>query len=234
MHMKNIAIIPARSGSKGLPDKNIKMLSGRPLIAWSIEAAISSGVYDEVMVSTDSEKYAEIARSFGAKVPFLRSKEASSDTSSSWDAVREVLFKYQELGMNFDTFTLLQPTSPLRSSDDIKGSFAQMLDKDARTIVSVCETEDSPYTCNTLPESMSMQDFFIEEYKNTRRQDLPKCYRLNGAIYLSKVEEFLKDGDIYANDCYAYIMDGTRSVDIDTDLDFKIAQLLIEEGMLGK
>ncbi|SEQ15702.1 acylneuraminate cytidylyltransferase family protein [Butyrivibrio sp. TB] len=231
--MKNIAIIPARSGSKGLPDKNIKMLSGKPLIAWSIEAAISSGVYDEVMVSTDSEKYADIARSFGAKVPFLRSAEASSDTSSSWDAVREVILKYQELGQNFDTFTLLQPTSPLRSADDIKGSFDQMLDKNARTIVSVCETEDSPYTCNTLPESMSMQDFFIEEYKNTRRQDLPKCYRLNGAIYLSKVDEFLKDGDIYASDCYAYIMDGTRSVDIDTDFDFKIAQLLIEEGILG-
>ena len=231
--MKNIAIIPARSGSKGLPDKNIKMLSGRPLIAWSIEAAISSGVYDEVMVSTDSEKYADIARSFGAKVPFLRSAEASSDTSSSWDAVREVILKYQELGQNFDTFTLLQPTSPLRSVDDIKGSFAQMMNKNCRTIVSVCETEDSPYTCNILPESMSMQDFFIEEYKNTRRQDLPKYYRLNGAIYLSKVVEFLKDGDIYANDCYAYIMDGQRSVDIDTDLDFKIAQLLIEEGILG-
>lgn len=231
--MKNIAIIPARSGSKGLPDKNIKMLSGKPLIAWSIEAATSSGMYDEVMVSTDSEKYADIARSFGAKVPFLRSAEASSDTSSSWDAVREVILKYQELGQNFDTFTLLQPTSPLRSADDIKGSFDQMLDKNARTIVSVCETEDSPYTCNTLPESMSMQNFFIEEYKNTRRQDLPKCYRLNGAIYLSKVDEFLKDGDIYANDCYAYIMDGQRSVDIDTDLDFKIAQLLIEEGILG-
>lgn len=229
--MKNIAIIPARSGSKGLPDKNIKMLSGKPLIAWSIEAAISSGVYDEVMVSTDSEKYADIARSFGAKVPFLRSAEASSDTSSSWDAVREVILKYQEFGQDFDTFTLLQPTSPLRSADDIKGSFDQMLDKNARTIVSVCETEDSPYTCNTLPESMSMQDFFIEEYKNTRRQDLPNCYRLNGAIYLSKVDDFLKDGDIYANDCYAYIMDGQRSVDIDTDLDFKIAQLLIEEGV---
>ena len=231
--MKNIAIIPARSGSKGLPDKNIKMLSGKPLIAWSIEAAISSGVYDEVMVSTDSEKYADIARSFGAKVPFLRSAEASSDTSSSWDAVREVILKYQELGQNFDTFTLLQPTSPHRSADDIKGSFAQMMNKNCRTIVSVCETEDSPYTCNTLPESMSMQDFFIEEYKNTRRQDLPKCYRLNGAIYLSKVDDFLKDGDIYASDCYAYIMDGQRSVDIDTDLDFKIAQLLIEEGILG-
>jgi CMP-N,N'-diacetyllegionaminic acid synthase len=209
------------------------MLSGKPLIAWSIEAAISSGVYDEVMVSTDSEKYADIARSFDAKVPFLRSAEASSDTSSSWDAVREVILKYQELGQNFDTFTLLQPTSPLRSVDDIKGSFAQMMNKNCRTIVSVCETEDSPYTCNTLPESMSMQDFFIEEYKNTRRQDLPKCYRLNGAIYLSKVDDFLKDGDIYASDCYAYIMDGTRSVDIDTDLDFKIAQLLIEEGILG-
>ena len=116
-----------------------------------------------------------------------------------------------------------------RSADDIKGSFAQMKEKKARTIVSVCETEDSPFTCNILPESMSMKDFFIEEYKNTRRQDLPKCYKLNGAIYLSKVDEFLKDGDIYSGDCYAYVMDDKHSVDIDTDLDFKIAELLIKE-----
>lgn len=227
--MKNIAIIPARSGSKGIPDKNIKNLYGKPLIAWTIETALKSEMFDVVMVSTDSDKYADIAKVFGAEVPFLRSSANSSDTSSSWDAVREVLLRYKELGRNFDTFTLLQPTSPLRSADDIKGSFDLMKMKNARTVVSVCETEDSPYTCNILPETMSMKDFFIEEYKNTRRQDLPKCYKLNGAIYLSRVDDFLNDGDIYSVDCYAYVMDDKRSVDIDTDLDFKIAELLIRD-----
>lgn len=225
--VKNIAIIPARSGSKGIPDKNIKELYGKPLIAWTIEAALKSKMYDEVMVSTDSKEYADISKKYGASVPFLRSSENSSDTSSSWDAVREVLCNYKDMGNEFDTFTLLQPTSPLRSAGDITGSFSMMKEKNARTIVSVCETQDSPYTCNTLPKSMSMSDFFIEEYKNTRRQDLPKCYKLNGAIYLSKVDDFLKDGDIYSGGCYAYIMDDKRSVDIDTELDFKIAELLI-------
>lgn len=227
--MKNIAIIPARSGSKGIKDKNIKMLCNKPLIAWTIEAALQSEMFDTVMVSTDSEQYAEVAKQFGAKVPFLRSKVNSSDTSSSWDAVKEVILKYHELGDDFDTFTLLQPTSPLRSARDITESFGLMKIKNARSIVSVCETEDSPYTCNTLPRSLSMDDFFVEEFKNTRRQDLPKCYKLNGAIYLSKTCDFLKDGDIYSNDCYAYIMDEKNSIDIDTELDFRIAEILLKE-----
>ncbi|WP_248405508.1 cytidylyltransferase domain-containing protein [Butyrivibrio fibrisolvens] len=228
--MKNIAIIPARSGSKGIPDKNIKNLCNKPLIAWTIETAISSKMFDEVMVSTDSQEYADISKGFGAQVPFLRDSVNSSDVSSSWDVVREVLLKYQELGRYFDTFTLLQPTSPLRSVEDIIGSFDLMKSKDARTIVSVCETRDSPYTCNTLPGSMSMENFFTEAYKNKRRQDLPIFYKLNGAIYLSKVKDFLHDGDIYKSGCYAYVMDEKKSVDIDTMLDFKLAELIMSGG----
>ena len=105
--MRNIAIIPARSGSKGLPDKNIKLLQGKPLLAYTIEAAIKSGCFTEVMVSTDSEKYAEIAWEYGAKVPFLRSKVMSSDTASSWDMVEEVLDNYKQLNQEFDSFCLL-------------------------------------------------------------------------------------------------------------------------------
>ena len=121
--MKNIAIIPARSGSKGLPDKNIKELNRRPLIAYSIEAALNSGCFDTVMVSTDSEKYAEISRYYGAEVPFLRSEQTSSDSASSWDTVLEVLDRYESLGKTFDTFCLLQPTSPMRTADDIKSAY---------------------------------------------------------------------------------------------------------------
>ena len=112
--MKNIAIIPARSGSKGVIDKNIRDLHGKPLMAYTIEAALGSGVFDEVMVSTDSEKYAQIAREWGAAVPFLRSERTSTDSASSWDMVDEVLGEYEKRGRIFDTFCLLQPTSPLR------------------------------------------------------------------------------------------------------------------------
>ena len=110
--MRSIAIIPARSGSKGLPDKNIKPLNGKPLLAYSIEAALASGLFDTVHVSTDSERYAGIARRYGADEPFLRSAETSSDTASSEDAIREVLRRYEEMGQRFDAFMLLQPTSP--------------------------------------------------------------------------------------------------------------------------
>ena len=124
--MRSIAIIPARSGSKGLPDKNIKPLNGKPLLAYSIEAALASGMFDTVHVSTDSERYAGIARQYGADEPFLRSAETSSDTASSEDAIREVLRRYEEMGQRFDAFMLLQPTSPLRTADDIRAAFGVM------------------------------------------------------------------------------------------------------------
>ena len=133
--MKNIAIITARSGSKGLPHKNIRMLNGRPLMAWSIKAALDSGMFDTVMVSTDSEEYAKIARDYGAEVPFLRSEENSGDRSNSWDVVAEVLEKYKELGREFDYLMLLQPTSPLRSGDDIKGAFEYLEKMGGKAVV---------------------------------------------------------------------------------------------------
>lgn len=122
--MKNIAVIPARSGSKGLKDKNIKELNGKSLLAQSIEAAQESGRFDTIHVSIDSEYYAEIAKKYGADVPFLRSAELASDTSSTWDTVRFVLEEYTKLGKEFDTITVLQPTSPLRTAEDKERVFA--------------------------------------------------------------------------------------------------------------
>lgn len=225
--MKNIAIIPARCGSKGLPDKNIKLLDGKPLLAYSVEAALQSGAFDVVHVSTDSEIYAEIARKHGADVPFLRSAEASSDTASSWTAVREVLNNYSILGKAFDTFMLLQPTSPLRTAKDIVEAYECMTKKRANSIVSVCETEHSPLQCNILPEDASLAGFIENKLKNTPRQMLDTYYRLNGAIYLAKTNFFLASEDIYSESCYAYIMDKRKSIDIDEELDFDIAEAII-------
>lgn len=121
--MKNLAIIPARSGSKGLKDKNIKLLNGKPLLAYSVEAAKNSEIFEEIHVSTDTILYADIAIEYGASVPFLRSGKNSTDTASSWDVVRETISKYEEMGRVFDTVTLLQPTTPLRTADNIKEAY---------------------------------------------------------------------------------------------------------------
>ena len=228
--MSNIAIIPARSGSKGLKDKNIKELLGKPLIAYSIEAALNSGCFDEVMVSTDSEKYAEIARQYGASVPFLRSEATSSDTASSWDMVDEVLKGYQKLGREFDTFCLLQPTSPLRTSGDIKGAYQFYEDKASFSVVSVCEAEHSPLWCGHLPESKEF-DNFIDVESMKQRQAGGKFYRLNGAIYIVNIERFKTDRFLYQKGSYAYIMRQDQSVDIDTDIDFQFAELLMKRNI---
>ena len=219
--MRSIAIIPARSGSKGLPDKNIKPLNGKPLLAYSIEAALAAGLFDTVHVSTDSERYADIARQYGADEPFLRSAETSSDTASSEDAIREVLRRYGEMGQHFDAFMLLQPTSPLRTADDIRAAFGVMEEKQAESVVSVCEMEHSPLWCNTLPPDGSMRAFI-------RRQELETYYRMNGAIYLVKTEHFLRTGSLYGDGCYACIMSAERSVDIDSPTDFLIAECLLK------
>lgn len=228
--MRNLAIIPARSGSKGLVDKNIKMLCGKPLVAYSIEAAVKSNCFDEVMVSTDSEKYASIAKEWGASVPFLRSNENSSDSASSMDMIQEVLMKYKELGKEFDTVCLLQPTSPLRVDKDIVDAYALLHDKDAESVVSVVPEQHSPLWSNVIPDDLSLDSFLRPEVKNTPRQNLPTHYRLNGAVYIMKVKEENRLAKLYSEGCYAYIMPSERSVDIDTNIDFLFAETLLKSG----
>lgn len=224
--MKNIAVIPARSGSKGLRDKNIKLMNGKPLLAYSIEAALQSGIFDCVHVSTDSDSYAEIARMYGADIPFLRSNEMASDSAGSWDVVLEVIQKYKDLGQTYDMVTLLQPTSPLRDKEEIISAYMEYKEKKAQAIVSVCEMEHSPLWSNVLPNDLSMEGF-VKHQANRQRQKLDKYYRINGAIYMVSVP-FLEEGiNIYRQGCYAYVMDNRKSIDIDTQLDFDIAEYLV-------
>lgn len=231
--MKNLAIITARSGSKGLKDKNIKILNGKPLIAWTIEAAIMSEKFCEIMVSTDSERYAKIARSYGAKVPFLRSATASSDKANSWDVVREVLENYRSVGQIFDSVCLLQPTSPLRSSEDIIGAYALFEEKAKLAVVSVCEVEHPIQWCGKLPEDNSLAGF-IQEKKAYQRQKIEPYYRINGAVYIVNVKEFYKNPNLYREGSFAYIMPQCRSVDIDSEMDFMYAELLMKAQIESK
>lgn len=226
--MKKLAIIPARSGSRGLPDKNIKNLQGKPLMAYTIEAAIASEQFDEVMVSTDSKEYAEIAIEYGASVPFLRSADNAGDTSSSWDVVKEVLRNYEKEGKTFEQVALLQPTSPLRTKDDILNGFQTMNEKDAEFVVSVCEVEHSPLWANTLPNDQSMENFIDPKVMALPRQQIPTYYRLNGAFYLVNVQYLLSNDDLYGGKSYAFIMERKNSVDIDDIFDYKYAETLLK------
>ena len=230
--MKNIAIIPARSGSKGVKDKNIRPLNGVPLIGYAIKAALDSKMFDTVMVSTDSVRYQEVAIQLGAECPFLRSEATSSDKASSWDAVKEVIANYHELGKEFDSLTLLQPTSPMRKAEDIVGAFELFNEKNANAVVSVCEMEHSPLWSNTLEDDLSMVHFYRKGGADSNRQMLKTFYRLNGAIYLMKTECLQEIDKLYANRCYAFVMPQERSVDIDTELDFHLADFLMKEGLI--
>lgn len=228
--MKNIGIITARSGSKGLPDKNILDLNGHPLMYYTIKAALKSGCFDTVMVSTDSEKYADIAKSCGAEVPFLRSEELSSDTAGSWDVVREVLTQYKVMGNSFDYVALMQPTSPLRNAEDIKNAFKMLSRDNVHTVVSVTEVEHPVQWCFTMPESGSMKKYAESPYNQMRRQDLETHYRENGAIYIVNASKILnRDYNYYGDNCYGYVMPGERSMDIDSRMDFMIADMHIKK-----
>ncbi|MGG7164455.1 cytidylyltransferase domain-containing protein [Clostridium ihumii] len=226
-----IAIIPARSGSKGLKDKNIKNLNGKPLIAYTIEAAVKSGVFKDIIVSTDSREYAKIAQKYGAEVPFLRNEELADDTSSTNDVIEDVIIKLKELGREYDSVMILQPTSPLRGIDDIKNSVKLLEEKNANAVVSMCECEHSPLLSKELCGDKKL-DGFLSDLNSTRRQDIKKYYRLNGAIYLLNIHYFFKYKNFYKQNSYAYIMDKVTSIDIDDIYDFKFAEMIIKENEL--
>lgn len=226
---KLIAIIPARSGSKGLKDKNIRQLNGKPLLAYSIKAAVESGLFDTVHVSTDSLEYADIAKFYGADEPFLRDKHNAGDASSSWDVVREVLRKYGEIGKEFDTCVLLQPTSPMRTAEDIKKAYCLFEKQKAKSLTSVTEVDHPVQWCFKLDNTCYMKDFADSPYKDCHRQELEKHYRENGAIYIVSTADIDNSAfDFYTDQCVAYVMDFWRSIDIDTLQDFIIAETVMK------
>jgi len=221
---KVIALIPARSGSKRLPNKNILPLAGVPLIAWSINAAKASTYVDRIVVSTDCANIASLAEEYGAESPFIRPKSLSEDTSSTFDVILHTITALNLTGE--DILLLLQPTSPLRTAAHIDGALFRLEEKVADGVVSVTPCSHSPLWFNTLPEDGSMNDFIRSEIRGVRSQDLPQFYRLNGAIYAFKVSSLLKNKSIhYSKNVFSYVMPENCSLDIDTEIDFKICEL---------
>ena len=220
-----LALIPARAGSKRLPGKNIKELCGKPLIAWTIEAALKSKYLDQVIVSTDSNEIAKISKQYGATIPFIRPENIAQDTSSTTEVINHCLDFLKE--ERFTHVLLLQATSPLRVSNDIDLAVDTLLEKKANAIYSVCEVDHSPLWMNTLPDDLSFDNFLKPESSGVRSQDLPTHYRLNGALYLVSLEQYLQKGSLFGHrSTYAHIMDKNHSIDIDDELDFIVAEAI--------
>jgi CMP-N,N'-diacetyllegionaminic acid synthase len=225
-----LSLIPARGGSKRLAHKNTLPLQGKPLIGWTIEAAKKSKYIDEIVVSTDDNEIAKIATKFGASVPFMRPAQLATDTASSYSVVIHCLNYFKQKNVNFDKVLLLQPTSPLRTEEHIDEAIASYFQKDASALVSVCECDHSPLWSNVLPASKSLANFMRPETVGLRGQDLPKYYRLNGAIYMFDVNEYIKtEGNFYGPNAFGYEMNNQASIDIDTKTDFQLATLILQE-----
>ena len=222
-----LGIIPARGGSKGLPRKNIRPLLGKPLIAWTIEQAKSSRYIDKVIVSTDDPEIAEIAKKYGAKVPFLRPRELARDDSLTIDVIMHALGVLKAENYNPDIIILLQPTSPLRNAEDIDSAIELFLNSDCESVVSVCEVGHSPYWCFEIEDGY-LKSLFGDEYLRMRRQELEKVYMPNGAIYISTPQTLYKCESFYCNHTIPYIMPTRRSIDIDNEIDFMLAESLIK------
>ena len=223
--MKKIAIIPARSGSKGLPNKNILMLGNKPLIAYTIEAALKSREFERVIVSTDSLEYKYIAEKFGAKV-FMRSEELSNDKASSFVVIEDVLNKIE---ITVDYFVLLQVTSPFRNENHIKESI-KVFEKGIDTydfLVSMQKSDKSSSLIKPIYNSGTLEEYNID-YSNYSRQKYDE-YHPNGAIFIGKVKEYLEQKHFFGKRAKAYFMNKEDSIDIDDSLDFEIAITILNK-----
>jgi N-acylneuraminate cytidylyltransferase/CMP-N,N'-diacetyllegionaminic acid synthase len=225
-----LAIIPARSGSKGLQDKNIKEMNQKPLMAYTIEACLKAKVFEEIFVSTDSIQYAEIAKRYGAQVPFLRPDNLALDQSTTTDVILHVINEMKNRGKTFDCLVLLQPTSPLRTEKHIKESIEIFFKKEADTVISVCKLLH-PSALNVIIDNSGA---LIAPYcgrESVRRQDFTQEYQINGAIYITGTEFFLQHKSFYSEKTFPYIMEPIHSIDIDDAFLFRVGELLLKYGL---
>lgn len=218
--MKNLAIIPARGGSKRIPRKNVKPFLGKPMLAYSIEAALATGLFDEVMVSTDDEEIAEVARQYGAKVPFMRSAETANDFATTAEVLNEVLRNYKDQGIEFDNFCCIYATAPMTQSESIKSAYERLMSSDFTVVYPVVAFSYPIWRCLDLAEDGTMKRHW-PEYENSRSQDLPKEYHDTGTFYWYKTQEWLT-GNVKVG---GIEVDETTIQDIDTETDWKLAEM---------
>ena len=233
--MSAIAIITARGGSKRIPRKNIKEFCGKPIINYSIEAALGSGIFDEVMVSTDDEEIAEIAKAAGAKVPFFRSAETSSDTATTADVLLEVLDEYEKRGQSFEYGCCIYPTAPFITGRKLKEAMDELVKSGAESIVPMQEFSYPPQR-GLFIDDKGLVKMLHPEYATTRSQDLQKQYHECGQFYIFRNDAFRIQKDTTMEKSIPYIIDPVESQDIDNESDWLLAELkyrfLTEQGIL--
>lgn len=224
---KILTIIPARAGSKRLPRKNILKLAGKPLIAWTIEAAIDAGISHRIIVSTDDPEATGIARSYPGIHTLNRSPDLATDTASTTDVILDVVEREKEAGNEYSTIVLLQPTSPLRIAEDILRCVEAFSTGNGGTTLTVCEVEHPLEWCGTVDKESNFNGAKMDPTK--RSQDFEKQYRLNGAVYVIDCDSLLQSSSLFTEHLKAVVMPRERSIDIDSPLDFKICESILSE-----
>lgn len=224
-----VGLITARGGSKGIPRKNIKRLAGKPLIAWTIEAARQSRHLRRLILSTDDDEIAQTAREWGADVPFMRPGELARDDSSHISVVRHAADWLERNESRCPEFLMiLQPPTPLRTAADIDGAIELANEKGADAVVSVVEAQHHPYLTHRMTETGSLVEFVPCDIEYPRRQDLPPVYALNGAIYLIRYSRLPQLKTLVPHGSLGFVMPQDRSLDIDTLWDFHLAELILQ------
>ena len=226
--MKILGLICARGGSKGIPGKNIKEFGGKPMIAHAIEVAKQSSYIQDIVVSTDDQQIADIAKEYGAEVPFLRPDHLASDKALQIDAICHVLEELKKQGRAYDALVLLQPTSPLRAFEDVDGAIKLFVDKAADSVVTVTNANSHhPMILYRKEGDHSLDPFVEADSQGVLRQDFKDVWRRNGAVYVMKTELPLNHKTLYGDKIYGYEMPEARSINIDEPLDLVIAEALL-------
>lgn len=218
-----LAIIPARGGSKGVPRKNICDLCGKPLIAWTIEEAQKSKYIDRLILSSEDDEIIAVAKQWGCEVPFVRPKELAQDDTPG---IEPVLHAIDTLAEKYDYVVLLQVTSPLRIVEDIDGVIEWCMQRNAKSCVAVSEASESPYWMFRIVRDSKLINLIDDDREYVKRQDLPKCYLLNGAVYVAETNWLIKTKKFRSEETVGYIMPIDRSIDIDCERDFKFCELI--------
>lgn len=228
--IKVLCTICARGGSKGVKNKNIKPINGKPLIAYTVEQAIQSKLFEHVAISTDSDDIANIAKEYGAEVFFKRSDEMSSDTAGKLDVIKDAFVRSEEYyDCKFDYLIDLDATAPLREIDDILKSFKQFIDDNNDNLITAMPSRRSPYF-NLVEQDKDGKVYLSKALDNSivRRQDAPKSYDMNASIYIWKRDIILNENKLFLDKTGLYIMPEERSIDIDTELDYKFVEFLMK------
>ena len=221
--MKKIAIITARGGSKRIPRKNIKDFLGKPIMAYSIEAAIKSGIFDEVMVSTDDEEIAEIAKKYGAKVPFFRSEKTSGDFATTNDVLLEVIDEYEKRGETFDYGVCIYPTAPFVTPEKIKDAMEKLIEKKGDSLIPVVAFSYPPKRALVIRDEKLV--FEYPEFIDARSQDLESEYHDVGQFYCLNINAFKQNKKLMLGNIVPYVVDEMEVQDIDNESDWKIAEI---------